>query len=93
MPRLRPRRGARAGSTAPARRGGAAPARWDLPEGESAGSAPSTVCACALDLASHGGIVNGRCPAPSGGHALERGEGKSHIPPLAATPAAPTGPM
>lgn len=82
MPRLHLRRGARTGSTARAQRGGAAPACWDLPEGQSAGSAPRTVCACALDLASHGGILNGRCPAPSRGHALERGEGKSHVPSL-----------
>lgn len=65
MPRLPPRRGARTGSTAPARRGVAAPARRDLPEGASAGSAPRRECACALDLASPRGMGNGRCPAPS----------------------------
>lgn len=87
MPRPHPRRDARARGIARAQRGGAAPALWDLPEGVSAGSAPRTVCACALDLASHQGILNGRCPAPSGGHAPERGwgrgrGGKSHIPSL-----------
>lgn len=58
MLRLRPSAGrAGAGSTAPAcsARGGAAPARWDLPEAESPGSAPGAGCACALDLAPRSG--------------------------------------
>lgn len=85
--------GTQAGTTAPAQSalGGAAPASWDLPEGACPRSVLRLGCTCALDLVPPLGKGEWQRPAPSGGHAVGREEGRRHTPLLEATPPASRG--